>query len=102
MCGFMYFVPYPQYIIHQRSPSRPDLDDLYAIASPALYHPFCHEPYSEKLSEDLRYFWRGNKVSLPPELISILLLGSVVAAVREGEALAHVSCNRDGSSGLTL
>ena len=70
------------------------------MTDPALGHPFCHHPYAQKLSKDLRDLRRRNEISFLAKLVSAMGAGGVITAIWRGEALTHIRCYRDWAGGL--
>lgn len=92
---------YTKHVVHEGAPAGPNLNQLDALAGPALADPFGDEPDAEELAEDLGDLGGGDEVALCAELVAVLADGAgVVAANVTGEAHAHVAGEGDGAGGL--
>lgn len=85
-----------KHVVHESASAGSNLDELDALAGPALADPFGDEPDSKKFSKDLGDLGGGNKVSLGAELVTVLAnCSGVVASQVASEAHAHVASQGD-------
>lgn len=100
-CGSDIRSTYTKHVVHEGAPAGPNLNQLDALAGPALADPLGDEPDAEQLAEDLGDLGGGDEVALDAELVAVLTDGAgVVAAQVAGEAHAHVAGEGDGAGGL--
>lgn len=92
---------YTKHVVHEGAAAGPNLNQLDALAGPALADPLGDEPDAEELAKDLGDLGGGDEVALCAELVAVLADGAgVVAAEVAGEAHAHVAGEGDGAGGL--
>jgi hypothetical protein len=92
---------YTKHVVHERPPSRANLDQLHSPLWSALAEPFCHKPDANKFAENLRNFRRRDKVTLQAELVPIFLnRTSVISTDVRRQAHAHEARQGNGSGDL--
>lgn len=103
MCGRISISTYTKHVVHEGASAGSNLDELDALAGPALADPFGDEPDSEKFSKDLGNLGGGNEIPLGTELVTVLAnCSGVVASQVASEAHAHVAGQGNRAGGLEI